>query len=52
MIYVVYVSCETEEIAYTVMFLVCFSFVTHILMSVVIKETKTPISRMSLSYRS
>ena len=49
MIYVVYVTCETEEIAYTVMFLVCFSF--FILMSV-IKETKTPVSRMSQSYRS
>ena len=50
MIYVVYVTCETEEIAYTVMFLVCFSF--FILMSVIIKETKTPVSRMSQSYRS
>jgi len=50
MINVIYVSCETEEIAYTVMFLVCFSFV--ILMSVIIKETKTPVSEMSLSYRS
>jgi len=34
---VVYLSCETEEIAYTVIFLVCFSFV--ILMNVIIKET-------------
>jgi hypothetical protein len=50
MINVVYVRSETEEIVYIVMFLVCFSFV--ILMSVIIRETKTPVSRISMSYRS